>query len=143
MSWITRNSSRRLRVAGTVGIFSFFALAESHLLSAHEPPRDISQYEVIGPYKMTAFGGEPETIRLGGLIREFLWTHWRQHRRGTVVATHQYVEGFVRTVYFVEPDQRGHWLIVEYVDYPYTQVRQKRFSCSDFERVEPDRVHLP
>jgi hypothetical protein len=143
MSWISRTSSPHLRIAGALAVF-VYVLAESPRVSAHEHPRDTSQYDVIGPYQMTAFGGEPETIRLDGLIREFLWTHWRRHRRGTVVATRQYVEGFVRTAYFVEPDQRGPWLIVEYTDYPYApQWRMKRFSCSDFDRVEPDRLHLP
>ena len=49
-----------------------------------------------------------------------------------------------RLSYFVEPDRQGRWLIVEVTDYPFLpRIGPKRFSCSKFERVEPDRLHLP
>jgi hypothetical protein len=69
--------------------------------------------------------------------------------RGTVVATHFFVEGSVRTSYFVEPDKHGRWLIVEYTDNPFPAKKRthtdpaQKFSCAEFERVEPDRLHLP
>jgi hypothetical protein len=110
---------------------------------AHNHLRDLAQYEVAGPYQILAFSLTPEAANLDGQVREFLWTHWRQHRRGTVVATHQYVDAMVKTSYYIEPDQHRRWLIVEYTDYPYTQIRTREFSCSEFERVEPDRLHLP
>lgn len=110
---------------------------------AVEQPRDLSRYDVAA-YKISYGQPTAEYDRLEGQLREFLWTHWRQHRLGTVIATHQWVEGFVRTSYFVEPDKQGRWVIVEYTDYPYSpQFRGTRFSCADFERVEPDRLHLP
>jgi hypothetical protein len=108
---------------------------------AADKPRDLSQYDVAGPYEIGY--GQPTAgyDGLEGQLREFLWTHWSQHRRGTVVATHQYVEGIVRTSYFVEPDKQGRWVIVEYA---YSrQFKGGTFSCAEFERVEPDRFHLP
>jgi hypothetical protein len=57
--------------------------------------------------------------------------------------THQYVDAMIKASYFVEPDRKGRWLVVEYLDYPYTRFKTKRFSCSEFERVEPDRLHQP
>jgi hypothetical protein len=111
---------------------------------AADPLRDLSQYEVAGPYKMSFGQPHAEYERLEGQLREFLWVHWRRHQRGSVVATHQWVEGFVRTSYFVEPDGQGRWMIVEYTDYPYSpKFKGNAFSCAEFERVEPDRLHLP
>jgi len=118
-------------------------LATSFTLAGDET-RDLSQYEVLGPYHIQGIASRPEDYQVEGRVREFLWAHWRHHKRGTVVATTQYVEGFVRASYFVEPDKRGRWLIVQYIDYPYHQAfPPKKFSCSQFERVEPDRLHLP
>ena len=121
-------------------------LASSCALVGAEDSRDLSQYEVAGPY--TIQSSTPAADHLSGQLREFLWTHWRQHRRGTVVATHSYVDGSARTSYFVEPDKAGRWLIVEYTDWPFPAKKQrtlptKRFSCAEFERVEPDPLHLP
>jgi hypothetical protein len=119
-------------------------LATSSLAFAQEQRRDLSDYDVIGPYKIMKIVSGPDTDRLEGQIRDFLWTHWRQRRRGAVVATHQYVEGAVRTSYFVEPDPQGHWAVVEHTDYPFLpRTAPKQFSCSKLERVEPDRLHLP
>jgi hypothetical protein len=77
------------------------------------------------------------------------WNHWRQHRRGTVVATLFFPDGSIRTSYFVEPDSHGSWVIVEYTDNPFPARKwpqrepTQKFSCAEFERVEPDRLHLP
>jgi hypothetical protein len=119
-------------------------LAAVALAPALAQKRDLSKYEVIGPYKIALFAYGPETDRLEGEVRDLLWTHWRRHKRSTVTVTHQYVEGFVRTAYFVEPDRKGRWGIVQYTDYPYQpNIAPKRFACSNFERVEPDRLDLP
>ena len=122
-------------------------LASSCTLAGAGESRDLSQYEVAGPYLIQY--ARPDADRLSGQLREFLWTHWRQHRRGTVVATHFFPDGSIRTSYFVEPDQHGRWLIVEYTDNPFPAKKRthtepaQKFSCAEFERVEPDRLHLP
>lgn len=113
-------------------------------LPAQGQNRDITKYDHIGPYKLVKFATTPTTDQVEAEVRDFLWTHWREHRRGTVTVTHQFVEGMVRTEYFVEPDRKGRWGIVQYTDYPYRPtIAPKRFWCSAFERVEPDRLHLP
>ena len=123
-------------------VVAYLLIASLPTLAA-EQPRDLSHYDVAGPYEISY--GQPTAgyEHLEGQLREFLWTHWRNHRRGTAVATHQFVEGFVRTSYFVEPDKQGRWQIVEYTNYPYSHQRGSTFSCTEFERVEPDRLHLP
>jgi len=122
-------------------------LVSSCALVGADESRDLSQYEVAGPYMIQSV--RPEADRLSGQVREFLWTHWRQHRRGSVVATHFYVDGSSRTSYFVEPDNQGRWLIVEYTDNPFPPNKRihrepvHKFACAEFERVEPDPLHLP
>ena len=118
-------------------------LTATSLSLAQGQKRDLSKYDIIGPYRLVAFASGPKTDQPEGEIRDFLWTHWREHRRGTVTATRQYVDGMIRATYFVEPDSKGRWLIIRYTDYPYEpQFTPKKFSCSNFERVEPDRLHL-
>ena len=132
---------------GVTSIGTWLMLAGSCILAGADKSRDLSQYDVAGPYLIQY--GTPEADRLSGQMREFLWTHWRQHRRGTIVATHFYVDGSAKTSYFVESDKQGHWVIVEYTDYPVRGRKQaalasaQRFSCAEFERVEPDRLRLP
>ncbi len=141
---MSRSSLHGLRPVLITVILFVVALATSSQTFAHHQPRDLAQYEVAGPYQIQSLSLTPEAERLDGQVRDFLWIHWRQHRRGTVVATHQYVDATIRTSYFVEPDQHGRWLIVKYTDYPsQPRIRTQKFSCSDFERVEPDRLHLP
>ena len=60
-------------------------LTANALASAQGEYRDLSTYDVIGPYKILIIVSGPDTDRLEGQIREFLWTHWRQERRGAVV----------------------------------------------------------
>ena len=120
-------------------IFIVFALAAS----AQNEKRDLSQYDTIGPYNILAFASTTESEHKDGEIRDFLWTHWSQHKRGTVVVTHRYVDATIRSKYFIEPDKDGRWGIVEYIDFPGRQFRSKTFSCSEFERVEPNRLHTP
>lgn len=122
-------------------------LVSSCALVGADESRDLSQYEVAGPYLIQYV--TPEADHLSGQLREFLWTHWRQHRRGTVVETLFFPDGSARTSYFVEPDKHGRWVIVEYTENPFqarkrthTEAAQK-FSCAEFERVELDRLHLP
>ena len=118
-------------------------LIAGSVLCAHDRQRNLSKYDEIGPFQISVGTPAHESERLEGQVREFLWTHWLGHKRGTVVITHQFVEGIIKASYFVEPDRNGRWEIVEYLDQPYTQFRTKKFSCSRFERVEPDRFHLP
>jgi hypothetical protein len=120
------------------------ALASVALAPAQGQQRDLSKYEVIGPYNVVLFAHGPKTDHLEGEVRDFLWSHWQQRTLGAVTITHQYVEGFVRAAYFVEPDRNGRWAIIQYTDNPYRpNIAPRRFACSKFERVEPDRLHLP
>ena len=106
--------------------------------------RNLSQYDAIGPFTIQSVSSNREADRLNGQVREFLWTHWRQHQRGTVAATYQFVDGTARLSFFIEPDKQGQWVIVERQDNPFSpKVKAKVFACAAFERVEPDRLRQP
>lgn len=101
--------------------------------------RDLSRYDTIGPFLV---GHVPSTSRgdesrIKGQVREFLWTHWRRNRRATVTVVTQYVEGRIRRIFFVEPDIKGKWAIVEQLDQPAFPAKEPSiFSCPAIERVE-------
>jgi len=124
--------------------------------------RDLSQYDVIGPFTIDYVRSFRETEPMDAQVRDFLWSHWRQHRRGTVFVIRRYVDGAFRLSYFIEPDQRGDWAIVQYTEDSFLPLRANKgiaaqglgvvqlymprsqmFSCTQFERVEPDRPRLP
>jgi hypothetical protein len=114
--------------------------AGSHATKALQP-RDLSRYDVVGPFKIDYHSLRQAPEPLEARLREFLWTHWREHRLGTVVVTRQYVEGLFRMSYFVEPDEDGKWAIVEdTVNMPLSVKPELRFSCTEFERVTTDRL---
>lgn len=102
------------------------------ILQAHSKTRDLSQYEAIGPFNLLWTRASHEL----GTIREFLWEHWNEKRRGVVRVREQWVEGISDTTYFVEPDKRGRWAIVE------SSGGTER-SCDQVERVEPNRLRVP
>jgi hypothetical protein len=115
------------------------ALALVSVLIGAPPARDLKQYEKIGPF-MSRRGSD---LGVDGKVREFLWTHWREHRLGTVTVTRDYVEGSIRATYFVEPDNQGQWLIVESMELiAVPQVRKWTFSCDRFERVETNNTPI-
>jgi len=127
-----------------VRLVLLLVLVAAASLIAEGQKRDVTKYDHIGPYKVVGFASTPKTDQDEGEVRDFLWNHWREHRRGTVTITHQYVEGFVRATYFIEPDRQGRWSVVQYTDNPYRpNIAPRTFRCSIFERVEPDRLHLP
>jgi hypothetical protein len=104
--------------------------------AATDEQRDLSKYDSIGPFRIIYYSLTADVQRHEAAIRDFLWEHWRQRRKGTVSTTNQYVEGIATILWFVEPDKSGHWMIVEYVG-------SEKFSCAEFERVEPaDRLRL-
>lgn len=110
------------------------ALMVVGLSQAQSKSRDLSAYDVIGPFNLPIRSGDDSPEQ--GRIRAFLWDHWRQQRRGVVRVRHQWVEGISDVTYFVEPDSRGRWAITQ------SSGGSER-SCNLIERVEPDRLRVP
>jgi hypothetical protein len=57
-----------------VSALLWLALASSCTLAGADESRDLSRYEVAGPYLIQ--DARPDADRLSGQLREFLWTHW-------------------------------------------------------------------
>jgi hypothetical protein len=72
--------------------------------------RDIRSYEDGGTVHFSMLEGDSSANF--GKVRDFLWKHWKERRRGKIVTTGSSIEGAPgRTSYFVEPDERGAWRI--------------------------------
>lgn len=75
----------------------------------------LSGYDNGGPYTLDHF-----RLTKGRTdLREFLWTHWREHKRGVAEARVGTVDrGTVKALYIVQPDAKGQWRIDVEVDRP-------------------------
>jgi hypothetical protein len=80
-----------------------------------EARSDLSGYENGGPYTLDHF-----RLTKGRTdLREFLWTHWHDHRRGVAEARVGTVDrGTVKVLYLVQPDLKGNWGIDVELDRP-------------------------
>jgi hypothetical protein len=79
-----------------------------------EPQRELNGYEIAGPYILAHETATLEDILvMRASARDFLWRHWRGHRRGVLTTVSFTTEGLpIRTTDFVEPDEHGKWKIV-------------------------------
>ena len=66
----------------------------------------VSGYESGGPYILDHF-----RLTKGRTdLREFLWTHWREHKKGVAEARVGTVDrGTVNVLYVIHPDAEGQW----------------------------------
>ncbi len=82
----------------------------SLLLSLTSSARDLAGYEKIGPLEEKPL--DPKHSELSR-VREFVWQHWTQRRRGCAVVTRYSREGEASIFHFyVEPDDAGMWQVV-------------------------------
>src|ERR1700742_528235 len=76
----------------------------------HKNVRDESLYDRAGPYTLELGLAAQARADIEAQVREFLWSHWRQHRLGHVPVTQYSKEGEPSTpFYFVEHDEKGIW----------------------------------
>ena len=63
-------------------------------------------YENGGPYHLDYF-----RLTKGRTdLREFLWTHWHDHKKGVAEARAETIDrGTVTVLYLIRPDERGRW----------------------------------
>ena len=69
--------------------------------------RNLSRYDKLGPFTVP-LGASPHSVK--GKVRDFIWQHWQQHRRGYAVVTFHSIEGEPSTSHmFIEPNRDGVW----------------------------------
>ena len=75
----------------------------------------LSGYESGGPYALDHF-----RLTKGRTdLREFLWEHWHEHKKGVAEAKVGTVDrGTVKVLYLVQPDAQGLWVIDVELDRP-------------------------
>jgi hypothetical protein len=76
---------------------------------------DLSGYENVGPCTL-----DPLRLTKGRTdLREFLWTHWHDHKKGVAEARAGTIDrGTVKLLYLVQPDAKGQWGIDVELDRP-------------------------
>ena len=75
----------------------------------------LSGYETGGPYTLDHF-----RLTKGRTdLREFLWMHWHDHKKGIAEAEVTTVDrGTVKELYLIQPDAQGNWGIDVEMDRP-------------------------
>ena len=75
----------------------------------------LSEYDRGGPYTLDHF-----RLTKGRTdLREFLWTHWHEHKKGVAESRVGTIDaGTVKVLYVIEPDAQGHWSIDVELDRP-------------------------
>ncbi len=80
-----------------------------------EQGRDLNQYEKavfhIGPYAFLAKVSSEEAEKGEALARQFVWEHWRAHKRGYLIITWHELDAASDTHYFIEPNEAGEWRV--------------------------------
>jgi len=76
---------------------------------------DLAGYENGGPYILDHF-----RLTKGRTdLREFLWTHWHDHKKGVAEAKAGTADrGTVKILYMIQPDAKGYWGIDVEIDRP-------------------------
>src|SRR5437868_2543359 len=69
--------------------------------------RKLEDYEKLGPlcHELIRYGPEQDIERQ---VKDFIWQHWKEKRRGLVIVTFHSIEGEPSTSFmFIEPDDKG------------------------------------
>jgi len=90
-----------------VGFFAVATGAATDIPAAAAESRDLRGYDDGGVYR--GFGYISDVRRL----REFIWTHWTQKRRGYVEVVFQGTDAGTQAYVFIEP-VNGRWGVVWY-----------------------------
>jgi hypothetical protein len=82
----------------------------SFLLSLTCGARDLAGYDTLGPLEQRPIDPNDSVLTR---VREFVWQHWTERRRGYAVATRYSREGEPSVFHFyIEPDAGGTWQVV-------------------------------
>src|SRR5436853_3649324 len=78
--------------------------------------QDVPKWDDGGTIEVKPFDGEASSSKTR--LREFLWNHWHNHRFGQIGEVSASIEGAPsKTLYSIEPDERGTWRIVAQIQY--------------------------
>ena len=103
--------------------------------------RDLVSYDQAGPYEI-----RPGANRDATAVREFIWTHWRDRRKGRLTVTEYGKEGQVSHLsYFVEPYQAQQWRVLIDIEMDFQSKRaagktfheEHRLEATAIQRIEP------
>lgn len=85
--------------------------------SAKKHKRDLSTYDKAGPYALKLSLAARTRNSMLSALREFIWDHWHNRKRGHVVTTFYSKEGEPITYsFFIEPDEKGSWHVTVEID---------------------------
>jgi hypothetical protein len=103
-------------LAAVVGIFVLVPTGNSDDACRYIKSRNnLSGYESGGPFTLDHFRLTKGRTNL----REFLWNHWHEHKRGIAESKAGTVDrGIVTALYIVQPDAEGVWGIDLEIDRP-------------------------
>lgn len=80
-------------------------------VKAQAAKRRLDEYERLGPLcrELVSFGPVQDVEQQ---LKDFIWRHWKEKRRGFVIATFYSIEGHPSTSFtFIEPSAEGRWRI--------------------------------
>lgn len=74
--------------------------------------RDMTQYEQGGHFWCSTrpYGNEEDRLHGEKKVRDFIWQHWTEKKRGYIKMTCGQTDTSETTHYFVEPDDKGAWI---------------------------------
>jgi hypothetical protein len=75
--------------------------------------RDMSQYEEGGHFwcRNRPYGNFGDIKRGEKKVRDFIWQHWTEKKRGYIKFTCGYTDTSRTIHYFIEPNEKGEWNI--------------------------------
>jgi len=136
------------------GLVFLILLSQSAGSSEHAliPAHDIDTYDKAGPYERMKNSNSQYSPALESRIvrsRDWLWSHWIEHRKGLLMEAYFSIEGDQSIFfYFVEPDRNGRWRIgvkiervshyAKYDDPDCRIVKEEQYTSYEIVRVNQD-----
>jgi hypothetical protein len=106
-----------------------------------EQGRKLSRYDRISfpkPNDKNLMDWESEKAR----VRNFIWTHWKEHKRAYLIQTIVYGDTIGTSYVFVEPDESGNWGVAWRTAWLYQEVDDSPFLLS-VDWVKPNGYNEP
>jgi hypothetical protein len=105
--------------------------------------RDLTQYEQGGLFwGRTRFGGtfgnEKDKLEGEKKVRDFIWQHWIEKKRGYIKFNFANTDTSSTTHYFIEPNEKGDWIIVRKTIFQLSdgKFEQNEDALNSVERLE-------